>query len=353
MSAVDQRLQQSDVVHIVGQGLAGTVLALHLIAEGYRVHVHDDGYLTSSSVVAAGMWNPLSFVNLKVAARSPEMLECMGRVYPELERMLGISCYHPMPLVRIFPDAGSANIWEERAESPALRPFMDLESDCQISESFHTPHGFGHVRHSGWLDLRLLLDGAKSFIAKQGQYTEHSITREEIGQWLDQGEWVIQCTGWRLTGDDFGADLPLLPNKGQVYTLRIDGLDESYMTSFGRFTIPLGDGRFRVGSTYEHLPKDALPSSVAEEILVDVEEVLRRPFEVIDHQAGFRPTTIDRFPILGFHQRHKRLGVFTGFGSRGVIMVPYYMQQLLQHWIEGEELPFECDWKRFEARKKG
>jgi len=135
--------------------------------------------------------------------------------------------------------------------------------------------------------------------------------------------------------------------------LRIDGLDESYMTNFGRFTIPLGNGLFRVGSTYELRPKDELPSSVGEEILVDAAEVLRKPFEVVDHKAGFRPTTLDRFPIVGFHQRHSRLGVFTGFGSRGVISVPYYMQQLLQHWIGGEELPFECNWKRFEARKKG
>lgn len=353
MSAANHRLQKSDVVHIVGQGLAGTLLALRLIVEGYRVHVHDDGYRSSSSMVAAGMWNPLSFVNLKVAARASEMLECMGRIYPEFERMLGISCYHPMPLMRIFPDAGSANSWEERAESPALRPFMDLETSCKLSDSFHVPHGFGHVRHAGWLDLRLLLDHARSFITEHGQYTTHDLTREDIGRLLDQGDWVIQCTGWRLTGDDFGADLPLLANKGQVYTLRIDGLNESYMTNFGRFTIPLGNGLFRVGSTYELRPKDALPSSVAEEILVDVGEVLRQPFEVIDHQAGFRPTTLDRFPIVGFHQRHKRLGVFTGFGSRGVISVPYYMQQLLQHWIGGEELPFECDWKRFEARKKG
>jgi glycine oxidase len=352
MSAADHRLQKSDVVHIVGQGLAGTALALRLIAEGYRVHVHDDGHRTSSSMVAAGMWNPLSFVNLKVAARASEMLECMSRIYPEFERMLGISCYHPMPLMRIFPDAGAANIWEERAESPALRPFMDLESSCQLSESFHTPHGFGHVRHAGWLDLRLLLDAAKSFIANEGQYTERGITREEIGRWLDQGEWVIQCTGWRLPGDDFGADLPLLPNKGQVYTLRIDGLDESYMTSFGRFTIPLGNGHFRVGSTYELRPKDALPSSVGEEILVDAAKVLRNSFEVIDHQAGFRPTTLDRFPIVGFHQQYSRLGIFTGFGSRGVISVPYHAQQLFHHWIEGEELPFEIDWRRFEARKK-
>ena len=352
MSTADHRLQQSDVVHIVGRGLAGTVLALRLIAEGYRVHVHDDGHRTSSSVVAAGMWNPLSFVNLKVAARAPEMLECMSRDYTEFERMLGISCYHPMPLVRIFPDAGSANIWEERAESPALRPYMDLNSRCQISDSFHAPHGFGHVRHAGWLDLRLLLDHAKLFFKEHGQYTMHELTREDIDRFLDRGEWVIQCTGWRLTGDDFGVDLPLLPNKGQVYTLRIEGLDETYMSSFGRFTIPLGGGLFRVGSTYEHRPINALPSSVAEEILVDAGKVLLKSFEVLDHQAGFRPTTLDRFPIVGFHQRHSRLGIFTGFGSRGVISVPYYVQQLFHHWIEGEKLPFECDWRRFEARKK-
>ena len=352
MLVSEQRLDKHDVVHIIGQGLAGTVLALRLIADGYRLHVHDDGHTTSSSMVAAGMWNPLSFVNLKVAARAPEMLVCMSEVYPELERLLGISCYHPMPLVRIFPDAGSANVWEERAESPALRPFLDLDDNRDITNCFHAPHGFGTVRGTGWLDLPLLLEKAKEFIQAHARYTVHSVTRDEIAQWLDRGEWVLQCTGWRLPGNDFGDDLPLMANKGQVYTLRIHGLDESYMSNFGRFTIPLGDGRFRVGSTYEHRPTDALTSSVAEEILVDTREVLKKSFEVIDQKAGFRPTTIDRYPITGFHSQHARLGIFTGFGSRGVISVPFYLKQLLNHWIDGAEIPFEMDWRRFEARKK-
>jgi glycine oxidase len=352
MIASEHRLDKQDVVHIIGQGLAGTVLALRLITDGYRVHVHDDGHTTSSSMVAAGMWNPLSFVNLKVAARAPEMLACMSEVYPELESLLGISCYHPMPLVRIFPDAGSANVWEERAESPALRPFLDLDDNRDITHCFHAPHGFGTVRGTGWLDLPLLLEKAKEFIITQAQYTVHSVTRDEIAQWLDKGEWVLQCTGWRLPGNDFGDDLPLMPNKGQVYTLKIEGLDETYMTKFGRFTIPLGDSRFRVGSTYEHRPSDAAPSQAGEEILNDAEMVIRKSFQILDHKAGFRPTTADRIPIIGFHPKHQRLGIFTGFGSRGVIAVPYYVQQLTDHWIHGKEIPFEIDWKRFEARKK-
>lgn len=352
MTPSEHRLQANDVVHIIGQGLAGTLVALRLIAGGYRVHVHDDAHATSSSMVAAGMWNPLSFVNLKVAARATEMLATMQQIYPEVERMLGISCYHPMPLMRIFPDAGSANTWEERAESPALRPFMDLESNWHIEDCFHIPHGFGVVRDAGWLDIPLLLEKAREFIGERAEYSVHCITREGIGQLLDNGQWVIQCTGWRLPGNDFGADLPLMANKGQVYTLGIEGLDERYMTNFGRFTIPLGNGRFRVGSTYEHRPVDALPSPSAEEILADAREVIQRPFQVIDHKAGFRPTTIDRFPITGFHNLHPRLGIFTGFGSRGVISVPYYLEQLLGHWIDGTPLPFEIDWRRFEARKK-
>ena len=43
---------------ILGQGLAGSALAWHLIEAGERVCVIDDGHCRSSTRVAAGLINP-------------------------------------------------------------------------------------------------------------------------------------------------------------------------------------------------------------------------------------------------------------------------------------------------------
>jgi flavin-dependent dehydrogenase len=49
---------------IIGQGLAGTSVARRIEQAGKSVLVIDDGLKSSSSLVAAGMWNPIVFKRL-------------------------------------------------------------------------------------------------------------------------------------------------------------------------------------------------------------------------------------------------------------------------------------------------
>ena len=55
---------------IIGQGLAGSLLAWLLVRAGQRVCVIDDAHASSSSVVAAGLINPLAGMRFN---RRPEM----------------------------------------------------------------------------------------------------------------------------------------------------------------------------------------------------------------------------------------------------------------------------------------
>jgi glycine/D-amino acid oxidase-like deaminating enzyme len=62
---------------IVGQGIAGTVLSHQLIKRGYSVFVFDVDKKNSASRIAAGVYNPVAYRKLKMAAFSdfliPEM----------------------------------------------------------------------------------------------------------------------------------------------------------------------------------------------------------------------------------------------------------------------------------------
>ena len=54
-----------DVDHLViGQGIAGTVLAQTLLQQGKTVLVVDDASLSQASKVAAGLYNPVVFKRL-------------------------------------------------------------------------------------------------------------------------------------------------------------------------------------------------------------------------------------------------------------------------------------------------
>jgi len=49
---------------IVGQGIAGSVIALSLIKAGYKILVINKPQLSLSSKIAAGIWNPIVFKRL-------------------------------------------------------------------------------------------------------------------------------------------------------------------------------------------------------------------------------------------------------------------------------------------------
>ena len=345
--------EEKSVIHIVGQGLAGSTLALCLHNLGYHVRIYDNGYQTSSSRIAAGMWNPLSFVNLKRSWMADQLLQPLEQTYTRLEALLGASFFHPMPLLRVFPDAGAANLWEEKSLHPEVEPYIDSRTPTtSASQYVEQPFGSGFVKGAGWLNIPVYLDAARLFFQSHELFEEREIGSTAIRDWLERGDYVIQCTGWKPVEDSLWNDVPIHTNKGQVLTLRLDEMAEEYMSNFGKFLIPMGNGLFRAGSTYEHGALDVFPSSQANEIISDVRNTVKSAFTVVDHKAGFRPTTIDRQPVLGMHDHYPGLGIFNGFGSRGVMLVPFFTMHFIQHLTKGTPIMKEVQWTRFRERRQ-
>ena len=71
------------------------------------------------------------------------------------------------------------------------------------------------------------------------------------------------------------------------------------------------------------------------------------PYEVIEHSAGIRPTTIDRRPIIGSHPNYKNIYVFNGLGSRGILLAPTLSCWLYNHIYKRSLISKEVDIKRF------
>jgi glycine/D-amino acid oxidase-like deaminating enzyme len=81
-----------------------------------------------------------------------------------------------------------------------------------------------------------------------------------------------------------------------------------------------------------------------------LKEILQVPFKVLDHKVGIRPTVKDRRPLLGMHMEHKRLGIFNGLGTRGVMLAPYFANHLANHIFNGDKLNSVVDILRFNAK---
>ena len=83
---------------IIGQGLAGSLLARELVALDRRVLVIDDHYKSSSSTVAGGLINPVTGKRLALQPGIDYLLPAAQRRYRSLEQKAGLRFFFPLPM---------------------------------------------------------------------------------------------------------------------------------------------------------------------------------------------------------------------------------------------------------------
>lgn len=150
------------------------------------------------------------------------------------------------------------------------------------------------------------------------------ITYKEI-----QTKRIVFCNGIQANNSSFFNNLKFNPTKGEVLTIRMNKQIDCILSG-NIFLLPLGDNLFHVGATYQRDYKDALPSK--EGLLwltTELEKIIDMSYEIIEHRAGIRPTTFGHRPYIGWHETYNNMGIFSGFGSKGVSTIAYYAQQLI------------------------
>src|SRR5687767_7966704 len=89
---------------IVGQGLAGSVLALKLMENGYSVMVIDKPELSACSKIAAGIWNPVVFKRLTKSWMIDEILPEMLRFYRKAGTDLKLKFITERNIIKLFSE---------------------------------------------------------------------------------------------------------------------------------------------------------------------------------------------------------------------------------------------------------
>ena len=83
---------------IVGQGLAGSLLAKELRRRGRSVHVVDDGWKSASSQVAAGLMTPLTGRRFTLTKDYPALFASAQA------RLTELGVFRPIQVYRMFVD---------------------------------------------------------------------------------------------------------------------------------------------------------------------------------------------------------------------------------------------------------
>lgn len=118
----------NDLVHydflIVGQGLAGSLLAWHLIGAGQRVLVIDNNNPCAASRVAAGLINPVTGKRLVMEKNAVTYLEAARACYQRLGEQFGEIFLHDKPMFRLFDGNELKQVWRKRREDASYQPLL-------------------------------------------------------------------------------------------------------------------------------------------------------------------------------------------------------------------------------------
>jgi glycine oxidase len=309
-------------------------------------------------MVAGGMWNPVSFRTMGMVWNALPFLDKLEETYLSIQEEMGRTIYHPHHLIRVFGNAAEANMWDERSESG---PASELMKDSNHTDGvLHAPFGTGKVTRCGWLDVPVLLHWMREQLRESGQLIEANYDPTKIHHDSDgvrydgiRADYLISCVGWQIHSDPLFSWLPVIPNKGEVLTVAESQIPETHIVNFGQFILPLGAHRFRLGATFELNAPDDAPTEKAREYLTGkLQKTFPGTTPLIEkHQSGFRPTVPDRKPIIGPHPDFPRCISFNGFGSRGVMTIPWLSGNLADY-LEGKGtiLP-EADIRRYADRR--
>ena len=103
---------------IVGQGLAGTVLAYSLLKYSAKILIIDRGLDKGASKSAAGIFNPITGRQMRKTWKAEELFQSIPSFYGEIEEKLNQKLLYPMPVLRMFDSQKQINDWYRKGDIP-------------------------------------------------------------------------------------------------------------------------------------------------------------------------------------------------------------------------------------------
>ncbi len=340
---------------IVGQGIAGTVLADHLIQCGKRVLVFDEPGLSNSSKVAGGLYNPVTGRKMVKTWLADDLFPYLLDYYRDLQNRLSSRFLIETPIYRPFLSIEEQNEWMGKSSEVTYKPYVKRVFD-QSGYGDHIKDEYGGLLldQSGYVDTALMVDSFRTYLLEEGSLIEQVFDDSRL-EFSEDGvrylghtaDKVIFSDGPLLTRNKFFHWLPMRPVKGELIFIKVQE-DFKAIYNRGVFIIPLGGGICKVGATYDHQNLDNEATEKAKAQLIEkLSGLIKLPFEVVNQVAGIRPATKDRRPLLGVHPENERIAVFGGLGAKGVSLAPYFGKQFVEYLTNENELPEAANIKRF------
>jgi glycine oxidase len=343
---------------IVGQGLAGSCLALQLLEQGKKILVIDQQHDHTATQVAAGLFNPITGRNMNKTWLADTLFPYLHQFYKQAEDRTAASFFHSIPLYRPFVSIEEQNEWMGKSEDKKFSSWIDQVHTNSIDvELVKNDFGGLLLKQCGYLDTVNFSRAVRHYIQDHGVLLEEDfqeedlqINHESIQYHQYTAQKIIFCQGESALSCKLFGWLPIRPLKGETLTIHPE-VQASKIYNRGVYLVP---GIWKVGATYQ-FQDTTRTTTVAglQELTEKLSELICFPYKIITQSWGIRPTTPDRRPILGPHPNHPAVVIFNGLGTKGVSLAPYF-SNVLASWLEkGTAINKEVDIHRYKHYNYG
>lgn len=345
---------------IVGQGLAGSLLAWTLLQRGCSVFVVDDGSRNASQV-AAGIVNPVTGMRLAKTSGIDGLLPAAIECYSKLSSFFGRPFFIGKPMFRLLRSDAERLQALKRQQQPEYAGYIgDISPNAPSLPGFDAPYGVLEQKLCGHLLTTPLLTCLKNYFEALNIFTISQIDYENfhLGAKVSwQGitaEQTVFCEGYRMSNNPWFNQLPLQPVKGEIVTLHQTKPLPNAIVNYGHWLLPGDDETFRIGATFDRLNTGLDITHQGKSALLNALEAVNPDLAcspLVRQEAGIRPCSADRYPLIGRHPNPAldRLSVFNGFGAKGSLQIPWYGERFADYLLTHRSLPADCDIRRFET----
>ncbi len=340
---------------IVGQGIAGSCFILELLQQNKTFVVIDLKSKNSASIVSSGLYNPIVLKRFTLVWKAEEQLKQLLQTYQDFEILLKQKYLQNQPVYRIFHNELEYNSWNKKSLREDLNLYLKTAEDNK-NKVINSDYGIGRVLGTGRVCIQELLKDFRDFLINKNlilnEYFDYNKLKLNNGGNVVYGDLkakrIVFCEGFGMKKNPFFKDLPLVGDKGEALLVKLKQpiTDKIYKS---KVTISHHNQDLNyIGATFNFLDKDISPSKESFDFLNEnLTKSYNQEYQIIDHLVGIRPTVEDRRPLVGEHPFDKRLVIFNGLGTRGIMIAPFMAKKLFLLLEKNESLLPEASIRRF------
>jgi glycine oxidase len=336
---------------IVGAGLSGVCVAIQLLRKGVDVTLVDNGK-NASSLIAAGIMNPLVFRRMTKGWRIDDFVPSLIEFYSSVEQDTNSSFFQTLPIRRLFSTEHERELWIKKQHNEDFTQYMTpLEDSDDNYDQCINQFGSGRIKNAFTVTPDVFLNASKELIAQKGTVLKEAFDYSKLIETNYKGatyDDIVFCEGYLGMNNPWFSFLPINPTKGEILTVRSEKLPENESLNRKCFNLPMGEKQFKIGSTidWNNTSLDATEEG-KKEILQNLSYIIDEEVEVLSHQVGIRPGSKDRRPFIGTHPEHANYHVFNGLGSKGYMLCPALSQEFSDWILDGKPLDPEVCIERY------